>query len=70
VREKWSVVSGQKLNNKPYLMDSAIEQRLEALGKSKFRNTFKLPAKELGYLTEDQIDYVVQVILRWLQMHS
>ncbi len=51
-------------------MDSAIEQRLEALGKSKFRNTFKLPAKELGYLTEDQIDYVVQVILRWLQMHS
>jgi len=117
-------------------MDIAIEQRLQALGKSKFRRKFELPAKELQYLhekgfetieehardfirqrlapanpekdgkqtpmknhpvfiaqhatatccrkclekwhripqrtvlAEDQIDYVVQVILRWLQNHS
>ncbi len=117
-------------------MDSVIEQCLEALSKSKFRSTFKLPAKELQYLnekgfetieahardfirerlapahpvndgrqtpmknhpvfiaqhatatccrkclakwhripqrivlTEDQINYIVRVILRWLQTHS
>jgi hypothetical protein len=117
-------------------MQSAIAQRLQALGKSKFRSKFKLPAKELRYLrekgfekieehardfirqrlapacpendgkqtpmknhpvfiaqhatatccrkclqkwhqilqgtdlTEDQIDYMVQVIIEWLRRHS
>ena len=33
-------------------MDLAIEQRLQALSKSKFRSNFELPAKELRYLHE------------------
>jgi len=31
-------------------MDLAIAQRLQSLGKSKFRSKFKLPTKELQYL--------------------
>ena len=48
-------------------MDLAVAQRLQALGKSKFRSQFKLPSKELQYLHDkgfESIDGLAGVFIR------
>jgi len=41
-------------------MDAQIEQRLQALAKSKFRCKFRLPPKELQYLQDKGFETIVE----------